>query len=127
MVRGIEDRLSEESSFFSESTIDAATNFCIAYGLTWMLLKANPFNAGVFVSLFSVINNYAKQFFDKYCSPRISWVLSITTAFFGARAIGTLLGCHLTIRQALSVLLITQIAIHLILFNCSIEDEEFSS
>lgn len=124
MIRSVYERR-QEPSFFSEYRVETAKNFCFAYGSTWMLLRADPFSAGVFMCLFGIINDYAKEYFDQYFSPNTSDALSLATAFVSAKVIGSLFGFHLTVKQALIVVLIVSFATHLIIY--SFQDEKKST
>lgn len=115
-VRGYQREI-QKPSFFNEYRIEMARNFFMAYGLTWMLLRADPFNAGVFVCLCNAIHSYAKRFFDQYCSSHFSWVLSAASGFLGAKMLGSACHLRLTIQQAGGILLIVHVGIH-ILMHC---------
>lgn len=120
-MRTAYERAHYEPSFFGEYRVEVAKDFCIAYGLTWALLKADPFSAGVFICLFRVISDYAKGYFQQYFSPEVSDALSLVSGFVGAKVIGSFFRCHLTIREALSILLIVSLATHLIIYSFPLE------
>jgi hypothetical protein len=106
-----------ESSVFNDPRFEIARDFSIAYGLTWILLRADPFNAAVFVCLCGTIHSYAKRFFDQHFSSPISWVLSAASGFLGAKVLGSACHLRLTTREAAGIWLIAQVGIHLFMLS----------